>query len=237
MWNQSVSYTRIKLCWFDYLEAAYEASVMGVDMLGFHIFEEEDDWKQQSDIFQEMMKYLPLNVSKVLLTDMNIEQTISIMRKVNFDTIQLYPDWPISKINELRCSVDRKIKVLKLFSAVGEENAIVNHFEYLDFYSGAVDGFLLDSRRKGGTGETADWDKCAQIVHKSKLPMFLAGGINVSNVEHAIKKVRPFGLDIESGVSYKINEELMLKSIQKCKEFIEKVTRVDRDILRLEASL
>ena len=55
----------------------------------------------------------------------------------------------------------------------------------------------------GGTGKTTDWEIARGIVKKSKLPVILAGGLNPENIEEAIKKVKPFALDINSGVESK----------------------------------
>jgi phosphoribosylanthranilate isomerase len=70
-----------------------------------------------------------------------------------------------------------------------------------------VDALLLDSgnqdlavREFGGTGRTHDWSLSAQIVQQSSVPVFLAGGLHAGNVGEAIRCVRPFGLDLCTGV-------------------------------------
>jgi phosphoribosylanthranilate isomerase len=77
----------------------------------------------------------------------------------------------------------------------------------LEFYSGHVHGFLLDSGRPGlaipqlgGTGRIHDWSISAEFVRRSPLPVFLAGGLNVANVTAAIRQVRPYGVDVCSGL-------------------------------------
>jgi phosphoribosylanthranilate isomerase len=52
----------------------------------------------------------------------------------------------------------------------------------------------------GGTGRTHDWSVSEQICRKAHTPVFLAGGLNPDNVQDAIKKVRPFAVDVCSGV-------------------------------------
>ncbi len=72
----------------------------------------------------------------------------------------------------------------------------------LSSYRGRVGGILLDTFVRGvfgGTGKTFNWS-LAQKAKRSGLPLILAGGLNPQNVEEAIKKVRPSGLDISSGV-------------------------------------
>jgi len=71
----------------------------------------------------------------------------------------------------------------------------------------AVDAILLDSGRPdakvkelGGTGRTHDWKMSRKIVKSVDVPVFLAGGLNPENVKEAIRKVKPFGVDVCSGV-------------------------------------
>jgi len=77
--------------------------------------------------------------------------------------------------------------------------------DLIESYAGRADAFLLDSGRPGraelgGTGRTHDWEISAAFVANSPLPVFLAGGLTPANVGAAIARVRPFGVDICSGV-------------------------------------
>ena len=70
-----------------------------------------------------------------------------------------------------------------------------------------VDSLLLDSgnpnleiKELGGTGRTHNWELSAEIVERSSIPVFLAGGLGADNVKSAIEKVSPFGLDLCSKV-------------------------------------
>jgi phosphoribosylanthranilate isomerase len=70
-----------------------------------------------------------------------------------------------------------------------------------------VDALLLDSgnqslavKELGGTGRTHDWRVSRRVVEASPVPVFLAGGLKPENVAEAVSTVRPFGLDVCSGV-------------------------------------
>ena len=70
-----------------------------------------------------------------------------------------------------------------------------------------VDALLLDSgnqalpvKELGGTGRTHDWSVSARIVRESPVPVFLAGGLSAANVGEAIRSVRPFGVDLCTGI-------------------------------------
>lgn len=79
--------------------------------------------------------------------------------------------------------------------------------DFIPLYEPYVHAFLLDSGRPnaaqvqlGGTGQTHDWEISRAFVEASPLPVFLAGGLKAENVGDAIAKVRPFGVDLCSGV-------------------------------------
>lgn len=79
--------------------------------------------------------------------------------------------------------------------------------ELIPAYSPYVHAFLLDSGRPnaavaelGGTGRSHDWAISTEFVEVSERPVFLAGGLSADNVYDAIRQVRPFGLDLCSGV-------------------------------------
>ena len=80
-----------------------------------------------------------------------------------------------------------------------------------------VDELLLDSRtgnKTGGTGIVHEWNISRRIVRQSRKPVWLAGGLKISNLKEAIRTVKPYGVDVETGVQnpdgsknyYSINE-------------------------------
>lgn len=79
--------------------------------------------------------------------------------------------------------------------------------DLIDTYADHVDAFLLDSGKPGsmtptlgGTGHVHDWTISRRFVDASPKPVFLAGGLKPDNVSDAIRTVRPFGLDLCSGI-------------------------------------
>ncbi|MEM7045917.1 MAG: hypothetical protein AAF543_24155, partial [Pseudomonadota bacterium] len=73
--------------------------------------------------------------------------------------------------------------------------------------AGLADTILLDSGRPsaevkelGGTGRTHDWEISRAIVEACPCPVFLAGGLKPDNIEEAVRQVRPFGVDLCTGV-------------------------------------
>ena len=77
----------------------------------------------------------------------------------------------------------------------------------------------------GGTGRVSDWNAAAAITAASPLPVFLAGGINISNVEEAIKVVQPCGVDLASGLECAIGK----KDHQLIRTFIDRVKTASKN--------
>ncbi|WP_437487599.1 phosphoribosylanthranilate isomerase [Sorangium sp. So ce1014] len=235
MWDAAVPYTRIKLCEFEALDPAVEASHLGADALGFHLFRHQDVDEKVAR-FRQIFRYLPAGVDKVLLTDLDAELLVGILGSLPVDTVQLYPDWSPAQIVALRARVRPGLRILKVLSAQPEENVIPDHGELVRMYGAVVEGFLLDSYRVGGTGKTADWDRCAAVVRATPLPLFLAGGLTMANVAEAIRRVRPFGVDVETGVSDRIPNGPLVKNMAKCARFIDAVRRADTAHLPYQAT-
>ncbi len=226
MWQDS-SRTRIKLCEFESLDTAYSAAKLGADALGFHLFKHQN-LTERITRFKEIFRNLPREINKVLLSDLDLPSLIDSSNFLGIDTIQLYPDWKSEEIITLKNQLYLPVKILKVISAIPDENAITDFGAFIKYYSTTVDGFLLDSFRSGGTGKTADWNLCREIVKASPLPVFLAGGLTSENVSEAIRRVQPFGVDVETGVSDRIPGGPLVKNMFKCAAFIDAVRHVDR---------
>lgn len=70
----------------------------------------------------------------------------------------------------------------------------------------------------GGTGQTFDWELAAQVVEASPVPVVLAGGLNPENVAEAVQRVRPYAVDVSSGVEHAPGQ----KDPEKVRLFIER---------------
>jgi phosphoribosylanthranilate isomerase len=94
------------------------------------------------------------------------------------------------------------LKIVQVVHVVGEST-----IEQALRLTGLVDALLLDSGVPGapvpvlgGTGQVHDWSISARIVAASPVPVFLAGGLRPENVAEAIRTVRPFGVDLCTGL-------------------------------------
>lgn len=98
---------------------------------------------------------------------------------------------------------------------------------YFKDHGFAFDRYLLDSydpNTVGGTGKTCDWRKAQTLVHSVGTPVLLAGGLTPENVAEAIQTVKPWGVDVSSGVEI----EPGVKDIAKVAAFISAARGSDR---------
>jgi phosphoribosylanthranilate isomerase len=225
MWNAASRRTRVKLCEFESLDAAYPATIAGADALGFHIFKHHDvDYKVQ--LFATIFAHLPAAANRTLLTDLDrdvLEKKV--MAKLEWDSVQLYPDWTPDEVRAFRAAIG-DVRILKVMSAQTSEN-VVDDRAFLERYKDVADAILLDSFRAGGTGKLADLDHCRDVVAMSPLPVFLAGGLTPDNVGAALEHVKPFGVDVETGVSDRIPGGPLIKNLDKCMRFMNAVRTND----------
>ena len=99
-----------------------------------------------------------------------------------------------------------------------------NSISVAETYADLVDAILLDTKagsEVGGTGKTHNWDISREIVSSINKPVILAGGLNPDNVANAIKKVKPYAVDVSSGVE----SEPGIKDSEKMKRFIQNATK------------
>ena len=224
-WDRGSNHTRIKLCEFESLDAAYEASFIGADLLGFHLFAFQDHLAR-ARTFADIFRYLPDHIEKTLLTNLTGDRLQDVLSIIEVDAIQLYNHASREEILALRERLGYPVRILKVMSEKPAENGRDDD-AFIAYYDDIVDAFLLDSAWIGGTGVAGNWDHCAEIVRRCRSPVFLAGGLTADNVRQAIDQVRPFGVDVENGVSDRMPDGRRVKNLLKCRLFVEKVKEAD----------
>ncbi len=196
--------TKVKICGITNKEDALYAVECGADALGFIFYEKSPRYIEPFNA-KTIIAALPPFVTTVgvfVNKDLNDIRDITLLTGIT--VVQLHGDESPSYCNLIEG---------KLIKAIRVKNDI--SIEGLKKYD--VDAFLLDSFDKncfGGTGMTFDW----KLAEKAKLygKIILAGGLTPDNVEDAVKKVLPYGVDVGSGVEKKPG----IKNKNKVKEFI-----------------
>ncbi len=119
-----------------------------------------------------------------------LDNLITIAKEVNLDVVQLHGDEDEAFIQSLKERTNVEVwKAVQIRSAVDAETWIDSSADMLLF-----DAYHKDER--GGTGEVFDWS----CLDEFERPFMLAGGIDSTNVARAIRTVRPYGIDISSGI-------------------------------------
>lgn len=150
----------------------------------------------------EIVATVPPGVATFLLTSKrDADSIIAQQRRCRTNTIQLCDSVEPSCYARLRDALPG-IALVQVIHVTGPESV-----DEAVAVAGMVDAILLDSgnqklavKELGGTGRTHDWSISRKIVESVSVPVFLAGGLTPENVATAIRGVRPFGLDICSGL-------------------------------------
>ena len=200
--------TKIKICGITNLDDALAAADLGVDFLGF-VFSEKSPRQIKIKNAIAIIKSLPSSVSTVgLFVDQEELAVKMIFDKCRLDYFQFHGGESPGYCKRIK----EKGKVIKAFRIKGEQS-----IEDLANYD--VEMYLLDAYNEdkfGGTGAVFNWDLAVK-AKKYDRPIIIAGGLNPENVARALQKVRPYGVDVSSGVEKspgKKDAQLMKKFIQ-----------------------
>ncbi len=205
---------KIKLCGFTEIESVKTAIAQKCNFLGF-VFYENSPRNISVQKACEIGSKIPKQVFKVAVT---VDADFNFLQKIaqNFapDFFQFHGNESLEFL-ALAKQKFPKIKIIKAFKICGEQDLVqIKNFEnYADF-------FLLDAKN-AGSGEKFDWKILQNFI--SKKDWFLSGGINIDNIEEALKSGAKM-IDISSGIeqirgkkSSKLIEELM----KKAKNYVE----------------
>lgn len=216
--------TRIKICCISSPEEAASAIVHGADALGLVGPMPSGPGVIDDDLISDIIDTIPPPVATFLLTSESASGAIvHHARRCRADTLQLVdriaPDvYPI-----IRAALPSR-RLVQVIHVEGPET--------IDTALSAarlVDAILLDSGRPsadvkelGGTGRIHDWAISRAIVEACPCPVFLAGGLTPANVGEAIRAVRPFGVDLCTGV--RTDDRL---DTEKLAAFVSEVAKAD----------
>jgi phosphoribosylanthranilate isomerase len=153
-------------------------------------------------LIAEIAAVVPPAVSTFLLTSrQDAPSIIAQQRRCGVNTIQICDRLEDGSYDQMREAMPG-ISLVQVIHVGGEESV-----EEAMFVCDRVDAVLLDSgnqslavKELGGTGRAHDWTISRRIRERIDVPVFLAGGLKAENVREAVEQVRPFGVDLCSGV-------------------------------------
>jgi len=181
----------IKICGITNLADAQAAVTAGADALGFMFYRPSKRFIEATDA-GPIIAQLPAQVAKVGVFVNAMESEVhAVIAATGIDTLQFHGE----ETQEF-CAGFRPLRVWKAFRMADAESlrAVRLHPD--------ADALLLDSHvsgSHGGTGHSFDWDLAIGAKQLGR-PVILAGGLNPENVAAAVAHVRPFGVDVSSGV-------------------------------------
>lgn len=215
-------HTRIKICCITTKEEARMAINYGADAVGLVAKMPSGPGPIPDWLISEIAKTIHPPIASFLLTsEQSSEEIIHHAKRADTNTVQIVDELTSGTYNDIRISLPY-LKIVQVIHVTGESS-----IDEAINVSEDVDALLLDSGNRsgqvkilGGTGNVHDWEISREIVKAVNIPVFLAGGLNPTNVRHAIKTVKPFGVDVCSGV--RTNGKL---DVTKLKTFIDSVRR------------
>lgn len=209
---------RVKVCCINSVYEAKLAIQFGASALGLVSEMPSGPGVISLSQIAEIAAFVPPPIATFLLTSKtDADEIISQQRLCGVNTVQICDCLPEGTNTRLRSALPG-ISLVQVIHVADEQS--VSEAKKI---SREVDALLLDSgnqklpiKELGGTGRTHDWSLSARIVKESSAPVFLAGGLNAQNVRDAIKAVKPFGVDLCTGVRTEEGlDEIMLRDFMR----------------------
>ena len=180
---------RVKICGITRPRDGVDAASAGADAIGL-VFYKKSPRSVNPELANRIIGELPPFITKVgLFVDATPEEINAVLSNVNLDMLQFHGDE-----TPAQCESYAKpwLKAIRMAPGIDLQAEIKRYVR--------SSGILLDSSipgQSGGTGLVFDWDMVSPGAPK---PLILAGGLQQANVQEAIKRVKPYAVDVSSGV-------------------------------------
>ena len=208
----TVTMTRIKICGITRREDALAAAEAGADALGFIAVPGSPRYLDTQQFFDlASWEPLPLFIQTVLVVQKPGDE-----EEYCPDYIQHYEDTP--EESQATGFAHKRIRAFRM----RDESSLAE----IAAYSDPVGAIMLDAYHKtmlGGSGETFDWSLAVRAKALTDRPIILSGGLTPDNVQAALEAVRPYAVDVASGVE----SSPSIKDHAKIKAFIRAVREWD----------
>jgi phosphoribosylanthranilate isomerase len=205
---------RVKICGITNSADALAAIEAGANLLGFNFYPKSPRCLTEAEA-KKIRPLLPKSVEAVgIFVNAPAADVAALCRLVKLDGAQLHGDETPQTVAELA----RSVPVIKAFR-VEPDFQLATLDEYPDAFA-----YLFDAAHTGqygGTGRSTDWDAARRATKGRRI--ILAGGLKVENVAAAVRIVRPYGVDVASGVELKPGK----KDHGRLREFIQEVRRAE----------
>jgi phosphoribosylanthranilate isomerase len=181
---------RVKICGVTNAEDAGLAVRCGADLIGLNFYPRSPRCVTLASAL-EIRAVIPATVQCVgVFVNAERQQIADLIERVPLDLIQFHGDEPPDALLGWRCKTIKAVRIAPDDPLPGVRQIPA---QYL----------LLDTHRAGrygGTGETFGWERIASLIPRQEERLILAGGLTPDNVASAIRTVRPWAVDVASGV-------------------------------------
>ncbi len=187
---------RIKICGITRPQQGIHIAKLGATALGFICVPTSPRYINPEKI-REIRDILPTNIDAIaVFANAKIQDIVEIVNYSSLTGVQLHGEESPDFCKELRSVLPDKIEIIKAFRIKTAAS-----LKELDFYTDVADTLLLDAyhpQMLGGTGKTINWQDLQEF--KPAKPWILAGGLTPDNIQKALSKLKPDGIDLSSGV-------------------------------------
>ena len=198
--------TWVKICGNTSLEDARLAVELGADALGF-IFAESKRRVTSAQV-ASITPHLPKQVERVgVVYSRDAAEIAAIVQEAGLTAVQLHGGVDLTLVDRLRERLGSEVGMIQtLHWVVGTDSSERLRLELREIAAAkTVDRVLIDSRvgaAGGGTGVSFDWKAARSVFEEASqnLRVIVAGGLRPENVAEAIRELRPWGVDVSSGV-------------------------------------
>lgn len=216
--------TWIKICGITNLEDAQTAVDAGADALGF-VFYEKSPRKIALETTRTIVTRLPSNIEKVgVFVNEAVEKILNTVAQAGLTGVQLHgvESRTLEFIRALKTSRDLKVFLVLPAADIGAG------LDWNENEKASISAVFFDSgtpQLPGGTGKIFDWNIAASGIKAvgRNLKVVVAGGLNSTNVADAIRILKPWGVDVSSGVEAKPGK----KDPAKIRAFIDAVRKTE----------
>lgn len=204
--------TKIKICGIKTINGALAAIDAGADLIGFNFYPKSPRYVEVGMVrnIMSVVRQIGRVTCVGVFVNASVAEICATMETLGLNLAQLHGDESVEMLHQLGG------QGFKAFRGIPESvDAFVRN---------NAPAFLVDASVKGvygGSGVTADWNGAAELA--KKYPLLLAGGLTPENVADAVRRVKPWGVDVASGVESAPGEKDRMKMI----EFVKNVRGVE----------
>lgn len=217
---------KVKICGLTRVEDARAAYEAGADMVGV-IVNAKVPTPRNLDYrsARKILERTPSGMEKVVVgMPRDLSEGLEMIEELDPDYLQIHSNPSLTEMEELKEITEKELIIT--ISVPSEEIDYTDIIMRAKKIAEVSDCILLDTKGsagRGGTGKIHDWSVSRKVRHTLDTPVFLAGGLNPLNVGRAIEEVRPYGVDVASGVETKPG----VKDAEKIRVFVKQSKRYE----------